>query len=319
MPRTANWSDLRIGIAAAVVIIAAGLGVLLFARPGAIRGDTFRLFVRVGSARGLMKGAEVWVGGQRVGRVSGISFLPPAGRGADALVVEMDVLERYRQVIRHDSRAQIRAGARLIAAPVVAIGPGSMGARVVNEGDTLDARSQADVEGVMGRFGEAAREFPAVIADVKRVNQQLQGPGGTIGAFGSERGAVELAAVRARGSRLAASLSQGRGTIGRMLGARGGLMARAQTVIARADSVQALLGSPDAALGRFRRDSTLKAVVGDIQQELATVRTLLQEARGTAGRVQHDRAILEALTEAQREMGAIMADMRRRPFRYLNF
>jgi hypothetical protein len=46
---------------------------------------------------------------------------------------------------------------------------------------------------------------------------------------------------------------------------------------------------------------------------------MLQDARGTAGRVKHDGAIVEALMEAERGMGAIMADIRRRPLRYLNF
>jgi hypothetical protein len=35
--------------------------------------------------------------------------------------------------------------------------------------------------------------------------------------------------------------------------------------------------------------------------------------------VTKDRAIVEALLEAEREMGAIMEDIKRRPFRYLNF
>ncbi|MFN2563988.1 MAG: MlaD family protein [Gemmatimonadaceae bacterium] len=319
MAHTARWRDLRIGIVAAVALAAVSLAVLLFARVGAIRGDTFRLFVRVGVARGLMKGSEVWVGGQRVGRVSAIRFLPPRGEEADALVIEMDVLERHRHAIRRDSRAQIRAGARLIAAPVVAITPGTVRTRVVNEGDTIRALAQADLEGVTARFGDAARQVPAVIADVKRVSQQVRSSGGTIGAFGTEGGAVELAAVRARGGRIAASLSQGRGTLGRMLAARGGVIARAQAVLARADSVQQLLGSSDAALGRFRSDSTLKAVVGEIQNELSIVRALLADARGTAGRVQHDRAIVESLMEAEREMTALMEDIRRRPFRYINF
>jgi hypothetical protein len=319
MPRHAKWKDLRIGIAAAVAIAAATLAVLFFARVGRLRGETFRLFVRVGSARNLMKGSEVWVGGQRVGRVADIRFLPPRGDSAEALVIEMEVLKRHRHAIRRDSRAQVRTGARLIAAPVVAIDPGTVTARVVGEGDTLRAGGQGDLEGMMGRFSDASRQFPAVIADVKRVNEQLRSSGGTIGAFGSERGGVELAAVRARGGRLAASLTQGRGTLGRMLGARGGLMERAKVALARADSVQELLSSPDAALGRFRRDSTLRSTIGDIQNELSIVRTLLDSASGTAGRIKHDRAIVESLMEAEREMGEIKADIRRRPFRYLNF
>jgi hypothetical protein len=158
-----------------------------------------------------------------------------------------------------------------------------------------------------------------VMADVKRVNDQLRSSRGTIGAFGNEGGGVELAAVRARGGRIAASLSQRRGTLGRLLSGRGELMTRAEVVLARADSVQQLFGSPAVAVGRFRRDSTLQMIVSEIQAELSIVRAMLQDARGTAGRVSRDRAIVEALVEAEREMGAIMADIRRRPFRYLNF
>lgn len=319
MARSADWKGLRIGLAAAIGVAAAALSVLLFARVGTIRGDTFRLILRVGEARGLMRGSDVWIGGQKAGRVADIRFLPPGGKGADALAVQMDVLERHRQAIRQDSPVEIRAGGRLIAAPVVAIGPGSSGARVVRDGDTLRASPPADLDAMKARFGEATRELPAVVADVKGAIQQLRSPRGTIGAFGSEGGSVELAAVRARGSRLAASLGQGRGTLGRLLSARGPLQARAEIALARADSVQQLLGSPGAALGRFRRDSTLQATIADIQNEISIVRGMLSDARGTAGRVKHDRAIAEALTEAERELGAIMADIRRRPFRYLNF
>jgi phospholipid/cholesterol/gamma-HCH transport system substrate-binding protein len=319
MAHRARWRELGVGVGAAVAVAAAAVAVLVFARVGALRGDTFRLFARVGSARGLMKGSEVWVGGQRVGRVADIRFLPPAGREADALLIEMDVLERHQQAIRRDSRAEIRAGARLIAAPVVAISAGTPGARMVREGDTIRAQGQADVEGLLSRFGDIAREFPPVIADVKRVNEQLRSSRGTIGAFGSEGGAVELAAVRARGGRLASRFSQGGGTLGRLFSDRGALVARAQAALARADSVQQLLGSDAAAVGRFRRDSTLRAMVGDIQNELSIVRAMLDDARGTAGRLSRDRAIVDALMEAEREMGAIMADIRRRPFRYLSF
>jgi hypothetical protein len=319
MADTARWRDLRIGIIAAIGLVAVSIAVLVFARVGAIRGETFRLFLRAGSASGLMKGSEVWVGGQRVGRVVDIRFLAPTGQDADALLVEMEVIRRYRQSIRRDSRAQIRAGARMIAAPVVRLDPGSIGSRIVVPGDTLRAQPQADVQSMAERFGEATRELPGVMADVKRVNQALRSPGGTIGAFGSERGGVELAAVRARGGRIAASLTQRRGTLGLLLGGRDQLMGRAERVLARADSVQGLFGSPENAVGRFRRDSTLKLVVADIQSELSIVRALMQDARGTAGRVVHDRAIVESLLEAEREMGAIMADIRRRPLRYLNF
>jgi hypothetical protein len=266
-----------------------------------------------------MKGSEVWLGGQKVGLVNEIRFLPPRGSGADALLIEADVLERHRHAIRRDSPVEIRAGGGLIAPPILSISAGRPGSPTVTDGDTIRAVAQNDLEGVAGRFGQATRELPAVVADIKRLSQQLRNPRGTIGAFGSERGAVELAAVRERGGRIAASLGQGRGTLGRLLSAQGSLHDRARTALARADSVQQLVASPSAALGRFRRDSTLQANIAGVQAELSIVRALLNDARGTAGRMRQDGAIIEALTEAQRELGAIMADIRRRPFRYLNF
>lgn len=314
-----RWKDLRIGIVATVAVVAAAACVLLFARVGALRGETFRIMVRVGAARGLMKGSDVWLGGQKVGKVADISFMPPSRTSEDPLVIAVDVLEEHHHAIRRDSPVSIRAGGRLIAAPVVSISPGTSGSPVVRQGDTLRATGQADLQSMAARFGDATRELPAVMNDVKRVGQQLRNPGGTIGAFGSERGSVELAAVRARGSRLAASLGQRRGSLGRLLNGRGALFARANTVLARVDSIQQLLDSPTSALGRFRRDSTLSRELEDIQSELSIVRTLIAQSQGTAGRIVNDGAISEALMEAEREVGAIMADIRRRPFRYLNF
>jgi phospholipid/cholesterol/gamma-HCH transport system substrate-binding protein len=319
MANIEHWRDLRIGLGASIAIAVASLAVLLFARVGTIRGETIPIYLRVSSARGLMKGSEVWIGGKKVGRVVNIRFLPPAGKDADPLLIELEVLERHRHAIRRDSPAEIRAGARLIAAPVVALGPGTVRSPVVARGDTIRARAQTDVQSITSRFGDAARELPAVMADVKRVTVQLRNPDGTIGAFGSERGAIELKAVRERSGRIASSLSQRRGTLGRLLAGRGPLMARAEAVLARADSVQQLFASTDIAVGRFRRDTTLKSVVAEIQNELATIRSMLNEAEGTAGRLTQDHAIDEALTEAQREMAAVMADIRRRPLRYLNF
>jgi phospholipid/cholesterol/gamma-HCH transport system substrate-binding protein len=319
MANHARWRDLHVGIIAAIAVAAVALAVLFFARVGALRGDTFTLFLRANAAPGLMKGSEVWVGGQRVGRVGEIRFLRPTGLSADGLLVVMEVLERHRHAIRRDSRARIEPGGSLIGPPVVSIGPGTPGSPAVGERDTIRARTQRSLESMTSRFGEATRELPAVVADVKRVNQQLRNPRGTIGAFGSERGAVELKAVAQSGGRLAASLGRGRGTIGRLLNARGELMGRAERALARADSVQELFDSPDVAVGRFRRDTTLKTAVADIQNELSIVRAMLNEPRGTAGRIMNDHAIVEALTEAEREMGAIMEDIKRRPFRYLNF
>src|SRR5919199_204183 len=173
MARVADWRDLKIGVVGACAVIAVSLAVLVFARVGALRGDTFRLFVRAPTAEGLMRGSEVWIAGERVGRVTDIRFLPPSVAGTAPLLVEMDVLERHHQAIRRDSRAQIGSAGKLIGPPVVSITPGTPGARAVAAGDTLRSRPQADLDRIRARFADAAHEVPAVMADVKRLSRQL--------------------------------------------------------------------------------------------------------------------------------------------------
>ena len=46
---------------------------------------------------------------------------------------------------------------------------------------------------------------------------------------------------------------------------------------------------------------------------------MLDESRGTAGRVLHDSAMTRELTAAEKELAAVMADLRAHPMRYIAF
>jgi hypothetical protein len=180
----------------------------------------------------------------------------------------------------------------------------------------VSTRPQADVEGATGQFGLAAREFPVIIGNLKVLTAQLQGTEGTAGAIMNGPGLGELSRARIHATRLMDRLSGG-GTAGFIM--RGGLSSRAQRVMARADSVRALLDSPNTSFGRFRRDSTLMSEVDDIRNELTLLQANLASGRGTAGRAISDSALATALGEAQREMTLLFADLKKHPLRYVNF
>lgn len=318
MPRPQRWSQLLPGLAIAAGLTAGLLAVLLFARVGAAKGETMRLYTAVASVRGIMKGSEVWLNGMPVGLVRDVQFLPPTAPADRRLLVSLDVSASVRPYVRADADAQIRAGGSLIGAPVIYITGGSPSARAVVEGDTLVARAQADFEGIASEFGLAARELPAIMQNVQLIGQHLRAATGTIGAFTSDEARVELGGLQARGARLAGKLSGGRGTLGLAFGGREALMGRARSAMASVDSVRALLASGRGELGRFRRDSTLLREVASVRDEVAIVRALLDEPRGTAGRVMNDRAIQLELARADTAMQQLFADVKARPLRYLN-
>ena len=320
MARRLAWSNVRGGLVAVAALVGIGVATLKYARVGALHGDTFRLYAILGAARGALKGSEVWLMGQKIGKITDIRFRSPTESDTSTRVlVEMEVMEKYRDVMHSDAVAQIRPGGSFIGAMVVYMTAGSPQARTIRDGDTVHAKPQADVESATAQFGAAAQELPRVAANVKTIRAELDSTSGTVGALmqsaHNESGA--LLAVSTQLSRLGRRMSNERGSLGRIMD--GGLGARAQVVMARADSVRTLIGSSSSSLGRFKRDSTLVAEVANIRDELATVRASLADSRGTAGRVLHDSAAFSALGEAQREMTLLLADLKKHPLRYNPF
>lgn len=319
MARKLAWSDVRGGLIACAVIVGVTAAVLKLAGFGALHGDTFRLYAIVGQARGVLAGSEVWLSGQKIGKITSIRFLPPSIDTTSRIEIAMEVLERHRAAMRSDAIAQIRAGGSFIGAPVVYLSPGTMSARPMRADDTVRTRPQSDVEGAAGSFGVATREFPAIMKNVKDVVAQLSATEGTIGAFMNTPGGLsggELTRAQREFARLRSRTSSG-GSVGSFM--QGDLTDRTQRVLARADSVRTLLSSSSTSYGRLRMDSTLVSEVGNIRNELSNVRVLLDEPRGTAGRVLHDSAVTNALGETQREMSRLFGDMKKHPLRYIKF
>jgi phospholipid/cholesterol/gamma-HCH transport system substrate-binding protein len=316
MPRTRNWRTLLPGLLALGATVGAAVAVLTFARVGALHGATARLYTRTAEARGVIKGTAVWLSGQKVGQVKSVELLPPGTDTSARVLIVMDGLEEHMPYIRKDARAQIRAGGTLIGAPVVYLSSTTTASPLVADGDTVTSLPQGDPEGVASRIAHASRDFPAIIQNVKELRAELSRTAGTTGAFlnGEE---LQLDVVKNRSMRLANRAMRGDGTIGRAL--NGDAASRAKVALAHADSVRTLVSSGAGAIGRFRSDTSLLRTVASLRDEVSLARALLDEPRGTAGRAVHDSALVTELKGVERELGALMADIRAHPIRYVHF
>ena len=318
MPRRSSWRDLIPGLVMLTVVVVGVIGVLVWARPGALHGDTYRLYVATDAARGVMEGTEVRVAGQKVGIIREIAFRPVTTDTARRLLLELELYERVQPLVRANSVAQIRSGGSLIGAPVLFITAGTTEAPVLASGDTVRSLPQGDTEEVTSRLAQASRTFPVIMSNIKVLAAQLRSAEGTIGAATIE-GTTQLGSFTARASELRGMAFSSNGTIGRALDPESALRVRAASAMARADSLQRLLGSESGELGRFRRDSTLLRSVADARNELAIVRLRLARAEGTVGRALHDEIIERQLADAERSLTRLLDDIRHNPLRYLVF
>ena len=92
MSRNLAWRDLKTGTIAFVAIVGLAMSILLFARVGALHGDTTNLYVVTDDAPGVLSGTEVWLSGTKVGLVRDIHFRPVTTDTSQRLAIHLEVL-----------------------------------------------------------------------------------------------------------------------------------------------------------------------------------------------------------------------------------
>jgi ABC-type transporter Mla subunit MlaD len=319
MTQRKSWSELRTGLVGLGAIVALGAGVLVFARVGSLRGKTFELYVATREARGVIRGTEVWLDGQRVGLVKEVTFNSPAADRAERVLLRLDVLKSAQPVIRRDSRTKVRTGGSLVGDPVIYIGTGTAHSPPIREGDTLRASPQVDFEGVASEFAVATKEFPAVRRSATAVAAQFQTMREHFSTSRLEEAERAFTSMRANVSRLDARVSRSRGSLARLTGEGEQLGADARAALATVDSIRGLLASDHTSVGRFRRDSTLVGHVASVRDELARIRLAANRIDGAFGLARGDSALQRSVDGAYRAMDVLLTDIRRRPLRYIHF
>jgi phospholipid/cholesterol/gamma-HCH transport system substrate-binding protein len=313
----ARWRSLLPGVLIVVGLAAFTVSVLVFARLGRLHGDTFRLYLLTDAARGVIKGTEVWLAGQKVGLVKAIRFAPPGRDTLARLAIELEVVEKVKDLIRDDSFGQIRSGGSLIGAPVVYLTPGTAGTPALADGDTVAAKPQVDTEGVTSAVAMAGRELPVVMREAKQVRDEMRRATSRLSEL-QDDGGVSVGGVGSRAAGFTRRATRGDGTLPRVMRERT-IMARVSSAMRSADTIRAVLASETAGVGRFKRDSTLLREIASVRDEMSILRGLIAQSRGTAGRVSNDKAVTDALASVERELTRTIEDIKRDPLRYVNF
>ncbi len=319
MARKVSWKDLIIGMISGAAVLIAAFAILVYGRVGLLHGRKFTLYVLTDAARGVIRGTEVWLDGQKVGVVKGINFRSADSPPSERLVLDLSILESARSRVRGDSRVQVRSGMSIIGDRVVYIASGTTKVPIVTNGDTLRAGEQADLEGMTSDAALASRELPGIVENVKLLANQLQTASGTLGALGIERGGPATIELRMKTARIMSRFNEPHGTFGRAFHEREDLMGRASQVMARVDSIRTLVGSDQHSLGRFRRDSTLTVEIRRTRAELAEVQRLASEPNGTIGRFRSDSVILRNVHRSLAAVDSLIADAKKHPLRYIAF
>jgi hypothetical protein len=317
-PHRLRWRDLIPGLVALTACVLAAMFVLVYARVGALRGDAFPLVVVGGTGQDLLQGTDVVLAGQPIGQVESVEFRPPSTDTTHRLAIRVRVYESARALLRTDSYAHITAGGSPLGASVLALTPGSPDGQPLEDGDTIAMRQRPGFGGIASELAAGAR-LGELTANVEAIATLLAGTRGTVGAMLHDGAATrQMGRLSQQGGAVAARLGSHEGTVGGVIG-EGLPQRRLALAMARVDSIRRLLASSEGNLGRFRRDSTLLVAIDDVRNEVSILRALITTPSGTIGRAATDGAVAAQLDSMSAALGALSADVRRRPFRYLVF
>jgi phospholipid/cholesterol/gamma-HCH transport system substrate-binding protein len=315
MSRTLAWRDLKTGVIAFAAIVGIAVSTLLFAKVGALHGDTTDIYVVTDDAPGVLNGTEVWLSGQKVGLVKDIHFRPPSTDTLERLAIHLQILSKHLNYIRRDAYADIRPGGNLIGSPVVWISSGTSRVPAVKAGDTLVEVSTGKMKPVGERIEALGARMTMLADSGGKVLRLLQTQAGTAGRLiGS--GWPRVTEQTDRISRLARKATAGEGTLGALR--RGELGAHLAGIRASKDSISRLISSGDGNVGRFRRDSTLINDVAHLQDQLDSLRAIYGAGSGI-GKMRSDSSLTKEMARIRVELAALMADLKKHPLRYINF
>src|SRR5688572_11133256 len=264
MASKVHWSELKIGLISVAGITAAVVSILLFARVGALHGDTKTLYVTVDHAPGVLKGTDVWLLGRKVGLVKNITFQPVTVDTLHRLAIETEIMADRFHLIRKNSFGDIRAGGNLIGSPVVYIGGGTAAAPPVKSGDTIAARVGGK-PGIDDQIDTLAAKLVRVADTTGRLLRLISDHTTTIGQFRST-GMASMRRANTVSTDIMNRATRGSGSLG--LAHRGAVVDRIRGVMAQTDSIRFLLSSGSGNVGRFRADSTLKREFASVRAEV---------------------------------------------------
>jgi ABC-type transporter Mla subunit MlaD len=256
----------------------------------------------------LRVGSPVWIGGHRVGRVSGISFRPVAWDSAPNVDVRLEIPREHQSLIRRGSHVRLTS-ARLIGEPAVDIAPGDSSQPVLRAGDTLYAPAQSTARQALASL----RAFQRSLDSLMRATQALT-PNVELRTAQYQHLASQIDNVQTEFGGLRRNLAGG--SIDAFL--NGSSLQHALTSLSQ---TAARLGPAlSAAAGRLN-DPALRQSFARLRQNADSLAATLarlnqQTTNGSLARFSRDSALSKALHVVQLELDSLIAETRRSPLRF---
>jgi phospholipid/cholesterol/gamma-HCH transport system substrate-binding protein len=173
---------------AGTLLILAG-GVFMIGRKDFLFSSKYRLKAEFSNVAGLVRGAEVRIGGVRQGTVGNIALPKKPG---EKVIVSVDLASATQSIVKKDSAAAIKAEG-LLGSKYVEVSFGSNDAERVTDGDTIASEPPLDISDLIATSSEVLGSAKTMMENVESITSKIDQGDGTIGALINDKGMYQKA------------------------------------------------------------------------------------------------------------------------------
>jgi phospholipid/cholesterol/gamma-HCH transport system substrate-binding protein len=260
----------------------------------------------------------VQLAGQAVGQVDRVVLIPPEDRpeSGQAVALWLNVRVSVQSQIREDSRAQVRTQG-LLGDRLIDIRPGSAGARILQDGDTLHAASSVDFDALIAEGSEAVGDLVEITSNLAELTRGVLEGEGTIGRLVTDAALYDrLVSLAGSMDTLVAVAADADGPVMRMLEDES-LYLSIRSTLTSLDSVAAGVARGEGSLGRMlTTDSLYAALLGSITR-MDSLLASLESGEGAMGRLFTDPLLYEELLKTMVDFGSLLEAVREDPERFV--
>ncbi|HKK28094.1 MAG TPA: MlaD family protein [Gemmatimonadota bacterium] len=313
-----TWDQVRVGVLLLVGLALLAVGVLFIGQVGHVFGNRYRIVTLMRSAEGLVPGAAVQLAGQNVGQVDAIHWLEPGERArtGEAVAVWLAVNQEVQPQIRTDSKARLRTQG-LLGDRVIDIEPGSVDARVLEEGDTLPASEPLDYQDILARGSDAVTGLTDLTTSLDSLTRELLAGRGSLGRLLVDDSLYRsVSSLSLSLDRFLRRVNRGQGALGRML-TDDALYDNLVGITAGLDTLTGRVASGEGTLGRMVASDSLYRELHGAAARANALLGRLDRGEGSMGRAVASDSLYEEVLKSLVDLNAILGDFREHPEKYV--
>jgi phospholipid/cholesterol/gamma-HCH transport system substrate-binding protein len=313
MQKQLRWSKLRVGLVITLALLTLFITVFFAGNIEDILAPKVELKAQIQDAKGLRKGAPVWISGTEVGAVNRIELNPAYGT-----IVTISVKESALPFIRKDSQATVLTMG-LLGDKYIELTIGSSQAGQVSPGEMLKGATQIELQDVVETSARSIEKMTEFVKRLDSLAEKIEKGGGTIGRLVNDPAIYDnLRDTTKTLSQVLEDIKKSQGTLKKLL-EDPALYNKMLSASSSLEDFSKTLNQSSGTLKKLAEDPQLYDNLNKATQKLSSILEKVDKGEGVAGALLKDEELVRELKETIRELKELTKDIKEHPKKYFKF